>query len=357
MTRSCRPSRFVPTAAMRPSRMETSPSTTSNRSFIVTTMPPRMRSDINVRKSYFRLLLRELRRRPAQRSRVFLAVLHGDQLGEDADGDLLRRHGADVEADWRVHALEQGGRRLVLGERAVDARDLGAAADQSEIAQVARRERAQRLEVVGMAAGDDHHVRMRGDIRARDPGRDVIDDDLRGGRKTLGVGELLAIVHDMHAEADLFRDPREMETDVTGADDVELGRGLDGLDVDVHLAAADQPRLLGEVVVKLVMHQLRLARADRLACFAEGVVFVAPAADRADQAPIAEDEHLRADALWRRSGGRNDRHQCRRLAALERIGHGGKHFTVHLWQLYGANRQAAQGRWYELAYRCRSQTS
>src|SRR6266566_2597232 len=36
---------FVSRAAKRPSRMETSPATTSKRSFIVTTMPFRMRSE------------------------------------------------------------------------------------------------------------------------------------------------------------------------------------------------------------------------------------------------------------------------------------------------------------------------
>ena len=40
-----------------------------------------------------------------------LAVLHGDQLGEDADGDFLRRDGADVEADRRVDARERARRR------------------------------------------------------------------------------------------------------------------------------------------------------------------------------------------------------------------------------------------------------
>ena len=71
------------------------------------------------------------------------------------------------------------------------------------------------------------------------------------------VGELLAVVDDVHAEADLVRQPREVEADVAGADDVELGRRLDRLDVDVHLPAADQPGLLREVVVELVVHELR----------------------------------------------------------------------------------------------------
>ena len=76
--------------------------------------------------------------------------------------------------------------------------------------------------------------------------------------EALAVGELLAIVDDVHPEADLVREPRQVEADVAGAEDVELGRRLDRLDVDVHLPAADQPGLLREVVVQLVVHELRL---------------------------------------------------------------------------------------------------
>ena len=48
---------------------------------------------------------------PAHRDRggvrlADLAVLHGNQLGNDADGDFLRRNGADVQAYWRVDPLE-----------------------------------------------------------------------------------------------------------------------------------------------------------------------------------------------------------------------------------------------------------
>ena len=58
-----------------------------------------------------------------------------DQLGEDADGDFGRRDRADVEADRRVHAL-RGTRpaSLRLEQRVEDARHLGAAADQAEVA-------------------------------------------------------------------------------------------------------------------------------------------------------------------------------------------------------------------------------
>ena len=92
-----------------------------------------------------------------------------------------------------------------------------------------------------------------------DPGRDVFGHDFRGVREALAVGELLAVVHDVDAEADLVGEPREVKPDMAGADDVELGRRLDRLDVDVHLPAADEPGLLREVVGQLVVHELRPA--------------------------------------------------------------------------------------------------
>ena len=76
-------------------------------------------------------------------------MLDGDELGEDADGDLLRRDRADVEAD-RARARCAAARPACRSstQRVVDARDLGAAADQAEVAEIARRQRAQRVEIV-----------------------------------------------------------------------------------------------------------------------------------------------------------------------------------------------------------------
>ncbi len=82
-----------------------------------------------------------------ERARVDAAA-DGDQLREDADGDFGRRDGADVEADRRVHAVEALGGMPSASSASIDARDLGAAADQAEVVEVARRQRAQRVEVV-----------------------------------------------------------------------------------------------------------------------------------------------------------------------------------------------------------------
>src|SRR5881392_3469350 len=73
---------------------------------------------------------------------VGLAMFHGNELGQDADGDFLRPHRADVEADRRVDALQGDSGDPVGYQRVVDARDLRAAADQAEIAQFPRREGA-----------------------------------------------------------------------------------------------------------------------------------------------------------------------------------------------------------------------
>jgi hypothetical protein len=106
----------------------------------------------------------------------------------------------------------------------------------------------------------------------------------------------------MYAEAGFVRHAGEAGADMTGAEDVEVGRRFDRLDEDLHLAAADETRLLREVVRELVLHRLRAPRLDRLARLPEGVVLVAAAADRPDCAAVGEHQHLCPDALRGRAG-------------------------------------------------------
>src|SRR6185295_15799000 len=121
---------------------------------------------------------------------------------------------------------------------------------------------------------------------------------------------------------------------------VELGGGLDWLDVDVHLSAADEPGFLREVVVELVVDELRLAAGDRVLRLPERVVLVTAAADGADDPAVAEDEHLRADTLRRRAGGRDDGHERGGFAPVERIGHRREDLFVHV----GIIRRAREAR-------------
>ena len=257
-------------------------------------------------------------------------MFDGDELGQNAHGDLLGRHCADVEADGRVHLPEYIGWHSRREQLVVNPSDLGPAADETEVAQVARRQRPQGFQIVGVAAGHDDHIGVRGQSGSRDPRGDVFRHDLGGVREPFAVGELLAIVDDVHSKADLVRQVGEVEPDVARADHEELRRGLNGLDVDVHLTTTDEAGLLGEVVRQLVVHELRPSVENRLARLAERVVLVAAAADGAHHAAVAEDQHLGADPLRRRSRGRDDGDQRGRFAPVEGIGDGGEHFLVHL---------------------------
>ena len=156
------------------------------------------------------------------------------------------------------------------------------------------------------------------------------DDHFLGVGKALRVRELLAVVEHVRAEADRVRETRQVIADVPGADDVQPRRRFERLDVDLHLAAADQPVFLREIVVEVVLHQLRLARLNRLFRLPERVVLVAAAADGADGAAVGKHEHLRADALRRRAVGRHDRHERGVFAALERLGQRLENFLGHV---------------------------
>src|SRR5207247_3281292 len=131
--------------------------------------------------------------------------------------------------------------------------------------------------------------------------------------------KFLTIVDHVDAEADLVRHAAQEIADVAGAEDVHIRLGLNGLDEDLHLSAANQPGLFGEVVVELVLDVQGPARLDRLARLPEGVVLVASAADRADRPAVRVDEHLRPDALWRGARGRCNRDESDLFTALQSL--------------------------------------
>ena len=135
-------------------------------------------------------------------------------------------------------------------------------------------------------------------------------------------------------EAGVVRDAADEMPDVAGAEDVDRRRRLDRLDEDLHLSAADEPRLCREVVGQLVAHGARLARLQRLARLPQRLVLVAAAADGADDAAVGVDEHLGADALGRGAVGRHDGDERHFLAVLERLAERREDFVVH-GELYG----------------------
>ena len=125
-------------------------------------------------------------------------------------------------------------------------------------------------------------------------------------------------------------EPGQVPADVARADDVEVRRWRERIDVDVHLSTADQAVLLREVVVEVVVEQRAAAGRDGFARLPERVVLVAAAANRADRAAVGEDEHLGARPLRRRSVRAHDRDERGRLAPRERVGGCGEDFFVQI---------------------------
>src|SRR5579883_1304594 len=63
------------------------------------------------------------------------AVPDVDDLGQDADGDLRRRHGADVDADGRLHLGQVVQRDAFVLQQLEDGEDAPPAADHADVGQ------------------------------------------------------------------------------------------------------------------------------------------------------------------------------------------------------------------------------
>ena len=141
---------------------------------------------------------------------------------------------------WR----SQSGRDAIRDERIRQSCDLGAAADQTDVAKRFVRQPAKDVEVLAMSARQHDNEGRLGD-RGRPPHPATSSTTTSSAaRKALVVGKFLTVVDDVQAEADGWRDLTELIADVARADDVQPWRRLDRLDEDVHLSSADQARLL-----------------------------------------------------------------------------------------------------------------
>ena len=169
-----------------------------------------------------------------------------------------------------------------------------------------------------------------GDLRAMQPFGNRLDDDLVSLRESLAFANFSRSSTTWTRKPAVDRRVRQVPADVAGADDVEARRGREGIDVDVHLTAADETVLLREIVVQFVVEERLPAGRDRVARLQAGVVLVAAAADRADRAAVREDQHLGAGPLRRGSPRAHDRHERDGFAAPEGIRRGGENFLVQM---------------------------
>ena len=171
MTRSWRHAgSTAPTAAIRPSRIDRSPSTTARASFMV-----RIVALVSFRDA-MAAAERTRRRRRRLSGRPWSARTSASSLSdaEATAGSAARPRRTAISSARMLTAISCGvtaPRSRPIGawmprealrvdaladQHVVDARHLGAAADEADVAQVAGDHRAQRVEVVAVAAGDDH---------------------------------------------------------------------------------------------------------------------------------------------------------------------------------------------------------
>ena len=76
-----------------------------------------------------------------------------------------------------------------------------------------------------------------------------------------------------------------------------------------------------------------------LACLRRGVILIAAAANRSDDAPVGVHDHFGARPLRRRAVRRHDSDQCHGVAVCERTRQGGQYFARH-WLALGFGPQA-----------------
>jgi hypothetical protein len=123
-------------------------------------------------------------------------------------------------------------------------------------------------------------------------------------------------------------DLAEVKADVARSDDVEVRGWEEWIDMDIHPSTANQAVLLREVVIQLVVDDLRSPVVQREAGFPDRIVLVAAPADRPHRATVGEDKHLRTGALRRGPLGADHRHERGSLTALQCVGRGSQDVFV-----------------------------
>ena len=240
----------------------------------------------------------------------------GDHFGDDRNGDFLRRHRADVQADGRVDAGELLVADPVQFQLAVDELHLTPRSDHADVGGGRIHRPAQRARVERVAARGDEDERaavrlQRRQRRLRFPGV----DRARVGEALL-VGELRPVVDHLDLDARQLGRLSGEAADVTRAEEVGDRRRTDHLDEDVEAAAAHHAEIHAGILVQIEGDQLRLAGGERLLRLADHRRLAGAAADGADDRAVFAHQHLRR-LIGRNRAGRVD--DDRQRAAAPRV--------------------------------------
>ncbi len=162
----------------------------------------------------------------------------GDQLGDDARGDLRDGLRADVQADRRVDPVELFlGRVAGFDEVLADQGDFAAAADHADVGGRLANAGGEGGPVVLVAARDDGDERVGGDGERGQFAGDVAAPRDHAGGIERGIGELGPVVQDRDREPDEAGLERQRLADVPAAGDHQQRRRDERLDEDLELRA------------------------------------------------------------------------------------------------------------------------
>src|SRR5262249_53430231 len=128
-----------------------------------------------------------------------------DQLRHDGDRDLLRTHGAEVEPDRAIEAIQIEQLERPSADAVDDAKELAPAPDEADVANLLlERELERALVELMIVDGNDDPVALAEGLLREELGG-VAEDAPALGKALLGV-ELLAVVHHLHVEIDAARE-------------------------------------------------------------------------------------------------------------------------------------------------------
>ncbi len=235
-------------------------------------------------------------------------VFHLQQLGEDADGDLLGGLGTYVVADGGVQPLQLLLTHPLLAQGLGEGLHLALAGEQPQIGEGTADEPIQRLLVLVVGGDDDEVGGLDGKLLDhRADGIGLLQ--MGTGREAIGAEAPLEAIPHVDVKAERRRSMGQRPVDVAGTDQYQPGAQAVDVDIDRHGAAAIRAHRMLAVAGHPAVEDARLALGNGRHGFLDHQPLYHAAADGAEDPAIGHHQHL---GLMARGGA----------ATLDDLGHG-----------------------------------
>src|SRR6266852_4077620 len=243
---------------------------------------------------------------------------HGNQLRDDADGDLFRRERAEFESHGRENALEFFGAIAFCFQCFVHRQNFAFAADHADIASRRAHGPGQHAHIFLVSAGDDDEVG--GGVRLNFlEGLVVAREDVLRHGEALEIGEGFAVVDYTDGEAGGACGFGHGHGHVAATEEIHDGLWKNRLDENFYGAAADQAVVIGGFIVEIEHHFARRFFLHHFFGGGPDVGFDAASADGAHQGAIFAYEHARAFVAGDGAVGVHDSRQSSALAGAAHL--------------------------------------